>query len=60
MPTDHRPGMRIEIRPCIAPDGRQAVLFQADEFHLIVPPGDALEWARDLAAVARGILAERN
>jgi hypothetical protein len=52
--------MRIEIRPCIAPDGRQAVLFQADEFHLIVPPGDALEWARDLAAVARGILAERN
>ena len=36
------------------------VLFQADEWHMLLPPGDALDVAASLEAVARGILAERN
>lgn len=58
--TEHRRGMRLEISQAIAPDGRPAVLFQADEWHVLLPPGDALDIAEDIAAIARGIIAERN
>lgn len=58
--TEHRPGMRLEISRTLAPDGSVRVLFQADEWHMLLPPGDALDVAASLEAVARGILAERN
>ena len=58
--TEHRPGMRIEIARTVDPFGRPAVLFQADDWHVILPPFDALEVAESIAAVARGVIVERN
>ena len=56
--TEHRHAMHLEIRRVASPDGRPAVLFQADEFHLLFWPRDALEISATIAEVARGILAE--
>lgn len=58
--TTHRPTMRVEITRVLDPTGHPAVLVQADEWHLVLPPYGALELADSLAAVARGIIAERS
>jgi hypothetical protein len=50
--------MRLEIRRVTAPTGQPAVLLQADEFHLLFWPHDALEIAETISEVARGIIAD--
>ena len=50
--------MKVDISPCTAPDGTRAVLFQADEFHVILRPHDALATAASLIDTANDILRE--
>jgi hypothetical protein len=58
--TEHRPGLRLEISRTAAPDGSIRVLIQTDDWHLLLPPYDAIDIADTMREIARAIIAERN
>ena len=55
MTTDHRPAMRVEVRKAVTPDGRLYVLFQTDEWHVLIPPAEAIDIGEAITAAAREI-----
>lgn len=58
--TERREGMRIGISLVAAPDGSEAVLFQAAEWHVLLAPREALEVALAIAEVVIVANAERE
>jgi hypothetical protein len=54
--TEHRPGLRVEVSIAWNPRREPNVLIQADEWHLLLAPKDALKFARSVADVAAEIL----
>jgi hypothetical protein len=59
--TTRRRGTTVEIARTVDPAGRVAVLLQVDDdWHLVLPPHDAIDLAETMTAIARGILTERN